>query len=67
MAAAPAINYIALLKGLPAGAWVAISGDASRVIAYGAELQAVIDRARAEGEQDPVILRVPEQAVTLFL
>ena len=67
MAAAAAISYIALLKGLPAGAWVAISEDASRVIAYGAELQAVIDRARAEGEQDPVILRVPEQAVTLFL
>lgn len=61
------IDYSALLKGLPAGAWVAISEEKNAVTAYGAELQAVIDKAHEQGEPDPLILRVPELAVTLFL
>ena len=61
------IDYSTLLKGLPPGAWVAISEEKNEVIAYAAELQAVIEQAHERGENDPLILRVPEQAVTLFL
>ena len=65
--AAATIDYSALVKGLPAGAWVAISERTNRVIAYAAEIQTVVDRAHESGESDPLIVRVPDQAVTLFL
>jgi len=67
MAAAPTINYSDLLRNLPAGAWVAISERLNKVVAYGAEVRAVLDDARAQGEHDPLIVRVPEQAGMLFL
>lgn len=65
--AAATIDYPELLKDLPAGAWVAISENLNEVIAYAAEIQTVIERAHELGEDDPLIVRVPEQAVTLFL
>jgi len=49
-----------LLAGIPKGAWVALSQDEEHVIAYAAELQEVIIKAREAGEQDPIITRVPE-------
>lgn len=61
------IDYPDLLKGLPAGAWVAISERTNEVLAYSAEIQTVIDRAHNLGEDEPLIVRVPDQAVTLFL
>lgn len=67
MAAAAIIDYAALLKGLPEGAWVAISERENRVIAYAAELHDVLRMARAQGLQDPLIVRVPEQAAMMFL
>jgi hypothetical protein len=65
--AATTIDYSSLVKGLPAGAWVAISERTNEVIAYAAEIQTVIDKAREHGENDPLVVRVPDQAVTLFL
>jgi hypothetical protein len=35
-----------LLKGIPAGAWVAISEEQHKVIAYGVDAQAVHNEAR---------------------
>lgn len=67
MAAAMNFDYAALLKNVPPGAWVAISERERRVIAYAAELQAVVDKAHEAGERDPLIVRVPEQAATMFL
>jgi len=65
--AAATIDYSSLFKGLPPGAWVAISEDNSRVVAYAADLQTVIEMARQKGEDHPLVLRVPEQAGMLFL
>jgi Family of unknown function (DUF5678) len=65
--AASTIDYADLLEGLPAGAWVAISEEKRRVVAFSGELQAALDQAHACGELDPLIVRVPEQAMTLFL
>jgi hypothetical protein len=57
-----------LLIGVPKGAWVALSQDEERVIAYAAELQEVLQKAKEEGESDPVIIRVPEaNSSTLLL
>ena len=61
------IDYSDLMKGLPAGAWVAISESTNSVLAYAAELQTVIDRAREKGEDEPLIVRIPEQTSVLFL
>ena len=61
------IDYSALLKGLPPGAWVAISEEKNEVIAYAADLQTVIEKAEQAGELDPLITRVPEQSSVLFL
>ncbi len=56
-----------LLNGIPKGAWVALSHDEERVIAHGAELQEVLKKAKEAGQNDPVVLRVPEtQGTALF-
>lgn len=57
---APAIyDFGELLKDIPPGAWVAISHDEKRVVAYAAEMRDAIKAANDKGERDPVILRVP--------
>lgn len=49
-----------LLADVPKGAWVAFSKDQERVIAYAAELEEVLRKAKEAGESDPIITRVPE-------
>lgn len=49
-----------LLSGIPKGAWVALSRDEDRVIAFASELQEVLEKAKKAGENDPVVIRVPE-------
>lgn len=57
-----------LLADVPKGAWVALSQDEEHVIAYAAELQEVLQKAKEAGEADPVITRVPEaEAAALLL
>lgn len=49
-----------LLADVPKSAWVALSKDQDRVIAYAAELEEVLRKAKEAGESDPIITRVPE-------
>ena len=49
-----------LLADVPKGAWVALSKDQELVIAYAAELEEVLRKAKEAGESDPIITRVPE-------
>ena len=56
-----------LLADVPKGAWVALSKDEERLIAYAAELQDVIQKAKDAGENDPIVTRVPETAGTTLL
>ncbi|HEY1649442.1 MAG TPA: DUF5678 domain-containing protein [Terracidiphilus sp.] len=65
--ATTAMNVAELLKGIPEGAWVAISEDAHKVVAYSADLQTTLKTARENGEDDPLIVRIPEQSSVLFL
>jgi Family of unknown function (DUF5678) len=55
-----------LLKGIPSGAWVAISESKQVVMAYGPDAQEVLRKAKERGEERPLILRVPEQATAMF-
>jgi Family of unknown function (DUF5678) len=48
-----------ILAEVPKGAWVALSNDQERVVAYATELQEALDKAREAGEFDPVVTRVP--------
>jgi len=61
------INLEGLLKGIPSGAWVAISELQNKVLSYGADAQAVLTEAENKGEAHPLIVRVPDQASSLFL
>jgi hypothetical protein len=65
--AAATLDLSLLLKGVPEGAWVAISQRENKVLAYAAELQTVLEQALELGEREPLVVRVPEQASTLFL
>jgi hypothetical protein len=49
-----------LLVNVPKGAWVALSKNEDKVVAYAAELQDAILKAKDAGENDPVVVRVPE-------
>ena len=49
-----------LLADVPKGAWVALSADEERVVAYAAELQEVLLKSKEAGEENPVVTRVPE-------
>jgi Family of unknown function (DUF5678) len=63
----PAIDLTELLKGIPRGAWVAISAESETVVAYGSDMRAVLEEARSKGESDPLIVRVPESSTALML
>jgi len=56
-----------LLVGVPKGAWVALSKDEQRVVAYAAELPEAIQKAKEAGENHPVVLRVPESDDTTLI
>jgi len=56
-----------LLKGFPPGAWVAISESQNKALAFGIDTQTVHDEARRMGEDQPLIVRVPDQTLAMFL
>jgi len=56
-----------LLADLPRGSWVALSHDEERVVAYDAQLEEVIRKAKELGEENPIFTRVPERDAVLFL
>jgi hypothetical protein len=56
-----------LLAGVPKGAWVALSQEQDRVVAFDADIEEAMKKAKASGEKNPIILRVPEtESVLLF-
>jgi hypothetical protein len=63
----PALDLTELLRGIPRGAWVAISSKHESVVAFGADLRAVLEEAKAKGENEPLIARVPESGSALML
>ena len=66
-AAIPAINIGELTKGVPRGAWVAISSDHEKRVAFGQTLDEVFRKSASQGEPDPLIVRVPETEAALIL
>jgi hypothetical protein len=56
-----------LLKGIPAGSWVAISERHHKVVAFGVDAQTVFNEAQKKGENLPLMVRVPDQNTAMFL
>ena len=56
-----------LPSSVPEGAWVALSNDEERIVAYAAELQEALKKAKVAGEDEPVVLRVPEAGASTLL
>lgn len=56
-----------LLAGIKPGTWVAISSDQDRVIVTGKTVDEVVRKAKAEGEEEPFIICVPEKSSALIL
>lgn len=64
----PAVRDLSkLLASVPKGSWVAISRDETDVLAYSADLDEALDKAKEAGENDPIVIRVPETEVAVFL
>lgn len=59
-------DAFALTKDIPPGDWVAISRRLQKVLAYGADADAVMESAGDQGETVPIIIRVPKQAMRVF-
>jgi hypothetical protein len=57
--APPVTDLGEILKDVPPGAWVAISQDEQRVVAYAAELRDALSKAKELGEECPIAFRVP--------
>jgi hypothetical protein len=49
-----------LLVGIPKGAWVALSSDQERVVAYAPELQDALQKSKAAGEDHPQVWVSPK-------
>jgi hypothetical protein len=60
-------DFSKLLADVPHGAWVAISRDEERVVAYDAEFSEALRKAKQNGENDPIMMRVPDKNAVLFL
>jgi hypothetical protein len=59
-------NLSEIVKGVPPGAWAAISELDQRVIACGTDMQAVLQEAREKGESVPLMVKIPERPEMLF-
>jgi hypothetical protein len=65
--APPVTDLGELLKDVPPGAWVAISQDEQRVVAYAAEMRDALSKAKELGEDCPIVFRAPQPDAAFVL
>ena len=56
-----------ILRESPPNTWVALSSDECRVVGRGGTYSEVIAAAEQSGEEDPLVIRVPEQWIPMVL
>ena len=49
------------------GKWVALSQDETKVLGSGATIDEALEGAHREGEQQPIVIRVPESVAAYLL
>lgn len=55
-----------LIKPFP-GRWVALSADDSHVVSVASSAQAVLNKARRQGESRPHLVKAPDGSVSAFI
>jgi len=64
----PAVTDLAsIFANVPPGAWAAISSDEKRVLSYDADFGEAMRKAKEMGEEEPIMMRVPEKDAALIL
>ncbi len=48
-----------VLKGAPAGEWVALTSDMRKMIGHGKTVEEAVQKAKAAGVESPFLLRMP--------
>jgi hypothetical protein len=56
-----------MLLGAKPNSWVALSGDESKVVGTGSTYREAVDVARQNGEEDPLLIKTPEEWNDLVL
>jgi hypothetical protein len=52
-------DHFKLLEEFPAGTWLTISTRENRVLSTNPDAKEAMDESRAQGEEHPLIMRVP--------
>lgn len=53
------IDLTAVLKNAPVGDWIALSHGQERIVATAKTLDEAVKAAKAKGEDNPIVLKVP--------
>ncbi|MFZ0311973.1 MAG: DUF5678 domain-containing protein [Candidatus Korobacteraceae bacterium] len=53
------IDLTTVLKDAPVGDWIALSNGQERIVATGKTLEEALNAAKAQGENHPVVMKVP--------
>jgi hypothetical protein len=53
------IDLTQVLRDAPAGEWIALSRGYERIVATAKSLEAAIQAAKEQGEDCPIVLKVP--------
>ncbi len=53
------LDLTEVLKDAPAGEWIALSHDQTRIVATAKTLEEAVRAAAEAGEKEPVVLKVP--------
>jgi hypothetical protein len=56
-----------VLREAAPNSWIALSSDESRCVAHGATYSEAVANAEQEGENDPVLIKTPEDWTPLVL
>lgn len=48
-----------VLKDAPAGKWIALSSDQTRIMGHGETVDDAVKEARLAGENNPVLIKMP--------
>ena len=53
------LDLTAVLKDAPVGDWIALSSGQEHIVATGKTLEEALNAARENGEDHPVVMKVP--------
>jgi len=53
------LDLTTVLKDAPAGEWIALSSDRSRVVATAETLEAALKAAQLKGENHSIVMKLP--------